>query len=61
VADCPVCGSDRLIPLSFPSNGEEILDEVGERPHAKCAVCGNRIYDPGVLAGQDSSKGSAAD
>ena len=60
VAVCPLCGSDRVIPLSFPSDGEEIVDELGERPHAKCAVCSNRIYAPGALARQEPSQGSAA-
>jgi hypothetical protein len=53
---CPLCGSDRLIALSFPDEAEETLDEAGERrPLAKCVVCGERIYDPDVILQEDPS------
>jgi len=48
VSLCPLCGSDRLIPLTFPQD-EFLGDEVGDRPLAKCSICGHRIYDADVL------------
>jgi DNA-directed RNA polymerase subunit RPC12/RpoP len=43
---CPRCGSDRLIPLSFPE--DEATEEVQEQPVLKCAICGYRIYEPEI-------------
>jgi len=45
---CPLCGSERLIPLTFPQD-EFIGVEVEDRPVAKCSICGHRIYDADVL------------
>jgi|HubBroStandDraft_4_1064222.scaffolds.fasta_scaffold581945_2 DNA-directed RNA polymerase subunit RPC12/RpoP len=41
---CPSCGSERVIALNFPQDVGVVLEEGGERPVAKCAVCGHRIY-----------------
>jgi hypothetical protein len=45
---CPLCNSDRVIPLHFPQDVGIMLDEVEARPVAKCAVCGHRIFDSDV-------------
>jgi DNA-directed RNA polymerase subunit RPC12/RpoP len=42
--ECPACGSDRVIPLSFPPVvRDEILIATPERPIAKCVECGHRL------------------
>jgi hypothetical protein len=51
---CPVCGADRLIPLSFQVSRLDVPDEerpevVVMRPTAICGGCGARIY-PEALA-----------
>jgi uncharacterized Zn finger protein len=40
---CPVCGSERLIPMSFPE--DEATNEVRSQPVLKCAACGHLVYD----------------
>jgi hypothetical protein len=42
---CPVCSSERVTPLTFPQDVAVMLDEVDERPVAKRAVYGDRIYE----------------
>jgi hypothetical protein len=51
---CPVCGADRLIPLSFQVSRLDAADEVRPevvvmRPVAICGGCSTRIY-PEALA-----------
>ena len=45
---CPLCGSDRLIPLTFARNqcGDANRGRIKEpqRQVAKCIGCGERIY-----------------
>jgi DNA-directed RNA polymerase subunit RPC12/RpoP len=45
---CPNCGSDRLIPLSFPPPWRRVRHlgqaELGPRPVIKCVQCGQRNY-----------------
>jgi hypothetical protein len=40
---CPACGSERLIPMSFPE--DEATNEVRSQPVLKCAACGHLVYD----------------
>jgi hypothetical protein len=51
---CPLCGSDRLIPLSFAE--DDVPDEIGERPVAKCALCGHQVYEAEIEAHEESSR-----
>jgi hypothetical protein len=45
VIECPNCGADKLIPLTFPVYRRETGPEVVlRRPLAKCSGCGERIY-----------------
>jgi hypothetical protein len=45
VIECPKCGADKLIPLTFPVYQREQGPEVVfRRPMAKCSGCGERIY-----------------
>jgi hypothetical protein len=44
VVVCSKCGSDRLIPLTFPSPLGKDKADLPRRPVAKCAVCGERTY-----------------
>jgi hypothetical protein len=54
---CPLCGSDRLISLTFPQDGETAVwrteEAPPERPVLKCAVCGNRVYREEVERSDD--------
>jgi uncharacterized Zn finger protein len=43
-SDCPNCGSDRLVPLSFlPSQGDDEAPVFFDPPVAKCPDCGHRL------------------
>jgi hypothetical protein len=45
VIECPKCGADRLIPLTFPVyQREQGREVVFRRPMAKCSGCGERVY-----------------
>jgi hypothetical protein len=49
MSDCPACGGDRLVPLSFQvaragAGDEERPEVVAMRPIAKCGGCGARVY-----------------
>jgi hypothetical protein len=56
---CPICGADRLIPLSFPDDGEEVVPGTAgtptEHPVLKCVACGNRLYPNDVPASSDTA------
>lgn len=41
---CTACGSDRVVPLTFPSVlVEQLFIEAPDRPVAKCVECGHRM------------------
>lgn len=56
---CPTCGAERLIPLSFPNDGEATVRGTEgtptEHPVLKCAVCGNRLYRHEMPASDDTT------
>jgi DNA-directed RNA polymerase subunit RPC12/RpoP len=52
---CPLCNSDRVIPLNFPQDVGIKPDKVEARPVAKCVVCGHRISESDVQS--DASEG----
>lgn len=57
VSLCPLCGSERVIPLTFPPGlGSVVRDDKDELPIAKCTVCSHRFYDGEIeLLDEDSS------
>ena len=53
---CLQCGSDRVIPLTFPSVlVEALFVEAPDRPVAKCVDCGSRLTAVDVAAQEDVS------
>jgi len=53
---CPLCGSDRVIALTFPpAFGWVVRDDPDKRPVAKCAVCGHRFYEGEIELRDDDS------
>ena len=51
---CSQCGSDRVLPLTFPSVLiEQLFLEAPERPLAKCVDCGYRLTAAEVTAQED--------
>ena len=54
---CTQCGSDRVIPLTFPSVVlEALFVEAPDRPVAKCVDCGYRLTAVEVTHQEDVSK-----
>ena len=44
LSECPNCGSDRLVPLSFlPGQGDVEVPLAADPPVAKCPDCGHRL------------------
>jgi rubredoxin len=54
---CPLCGSERVISLASPEDFAAEIVEVGQRPSAKCAVCGH-LFRENEAAKQDQDKRS---
>ena len=53
---CVNCGSDRVVPLTFPSTlVEQLFLEAPDRPIAKCVDCSHRITAAEVNAQEDES------
>lgn len=51
---CASCGSDRVIPLTFPSVlVEQLFLEAADRPVAKCVDCSHRMTAAEVTAQED--------
>ena len=51
---CASCGSERVIPLTFPSVlVENLLLEAADRPVAKCVDCSHRMTAAEVTAQED--------
>lgn len=51
---CTKCGSDRVVPLTFPSVLiEQVYVEAPERPLAKCVECGYRLTAAEVTRQED--------
>jgi|HubBroStandDraft_4_1064222.scaffolds.fasta_scaffold05689_6 DNA-directed RNA polymerase subunit RPC12/RpoP len=57
VLECPVCGSDRVVPLTFETAVGELLAELPERPLAKCADCGHRLTAAEIAAQEKAKRG----
>jgi DNA-directed RNA polymerase subunit RPC12/RpoP len=45
---CPICGSERVILLTFDRAAADMLPDA-ERPLAKCVNCGHRLTTQQVL------------
>ncbi len=53
---CARCGSDRVLPLTFPSLlVEQLFMEAPDRPVAKCVDCSRRMTAAEVAAQEDDS------
>jgi hypothetical protein len=53
---CPTCGSERLVPLTFPSVlVEALFVEAPDRPVAKCVDCSLRLTAADVAAQEDDA------
>lgn len=53
---CASCGSDRVLPLTFPSVlVEALFIEAPDRPVAKCVDCSYRLVAAEVTAQEDES------
>lgn len=51
---CANCGSDRLLPMTFPSVlVEQLFLDAPDRPAAKCVDCGYRMTAAEVTAQED--------
>jgi hypothetical protein len=51
---CTQCGSDRVIPLTFPSTIiEQLFIEAPDRPIAKCVDCSHRMTAIDISAQED--------
>lgn len=59
MAICPLCGSERVVPMSFPQ--DEATSEVEEQPVLKCAVCGHRLFDAEASAADQASGSGHSD
>jgi DNA-directed RNA polymerase subunit RPC12/RpoP len=40
---CPLCGSERLVLLTFPQDAEVGTPDDADRPLAKCVNCEHRL------------------
>jgi hypothetical protein len=53
---CPQCGSDRILPLTFPSTLiEQLFLEAPDRPVAKCVDC-SRLVTAAEVTGQEEPR-----
>jgi hypothetical protein len=51
---CTNCGSDRVLPLTFPSVlVEQLFLEATDRPAAKCVDCSHRMIAAEVTAQEE--------
>jgi DNA-directed RNA polymerase subunit RPC12/RpoP len=51
---CPACGSDRVIPLTFPAVlAADVVADLPDRPLGKCVECGHRVTAAELGAEED--------
>ena len=52
MVNCPRCGSDRVVELTFTRLA---LPDIEERPVAECTTCGCRLYEDDLARQEDAS------